>query len=154
PTSVKTADLNGDGKMDVVTANFGSNDVSVLLGKGDGTFQGAQDYPAGNNPHSVAIGDLNGDGKLDLAVADRNGGLSVLLGNGDGTFQPAQSFSTDTGGSFGVAIGDLNGDGAPDVVTANHDNNDVSVLLNAGIAKPVTVTNVLINDGSVQRSKV
>jgi hypothetical protein len=154
PTSVKTGDVNGDGKIDVVTANFGSNDVSVLLGNGDGTFQGAKNYAAGNNPHSVALGDINGDGKQDIVAADRNGGVSVLLGNGDGTFQGAQSFATDTGGSLGVAIGDLNGDGSLDLVTANHDNNDVSVLLNLNTPKPITVTNVLINDGSAQRSMV
>jgi hypothetical protein len=154
PTSVKTADLNGDGKMDVVTANFGSNDISVLLGNGDGTFQGMKNYAAGSNPHNLAIGDINGDGMLDITVADRSGGVSVLLGNGDGTFQAPQSFATDTGGSLGVAIGDLNGDGAPDLVTANHDNNDISVLLNSNSTKPITVTGVVINDGSVQRSMI
>src|SRR5258706_12689763 len=69
PLSVVIGDTNGDGKPDLVLANYTSNTVSVLLGNGDGTFGGRRDFGTGNNPYSVAIGDLNGDGKLDLAVA-------------------------------------------------------------------------------------
>ena len=63
--------------------------VSVLLGNGNGTFQAAVNYAAGNEPDSVAVGDFNGDGKADLAVANRRTAMrvSVLLGNGNGTFQ-------------------------------------------------------------------
>src|ERR1019366_6337523 len=64
---VAIADLNGDGKLDLATANSGTNDVSVLLGNGDGTFQAAVIYATGSQPTSVAIGDFNGDGKPDLA---------------------------------------------------------------------------------------
>ena len=63
-------DFNGDGKPDLAVANSGSNNVSVLLGNGDGTFQAAVNYAAGNAPNSVAVGDFNGDGKADLAVAN------------------------------------------------------------------------------------
>jgi hypothetical protein len=155
PTSIKAADVNGDGKVDLITANFSSNDISVLLGNGDGTFQAAQNYSAGPNPHNIAIGDVNGDGKLDVAVAQRNGGLGILLGNGDGTFQAVQTFDLGSGsGPLGVALGDLNGDGKLDAVTADHDTNNISVLLNTNVTKPVTVTSALINDGSVQRSMV
>ncbi len=91
--AVATGDFNGDGKLDVVVANASSNNVSVLLGNGDGTFQAPVDYPTGSQPSSVAVGDFNGDGKLDLAVANQNcpsfpcgaGSVSILLGNGDGT---------------------------------------------------------------------
>ncbi len=75
-------DFNGDGALDLVVANFGSGNVSVLLGNGDGTFRAAVDYGAGSGPRSVAVGDFNGDGKVDLAVA--NGGsnnVSVLINN-------------------------------------------------------------------------
>ena len=79
-------DLNGDGKPDLAVANSNSDDVSVLLGNGDGTFQAPVSYAAGVSPVSVAVGDLNGDGKPDLAVANSGSDdVSVLLGNGDGT---------------------------------------------------------------------
>src|SRR5215831_9769199 len=68
-TSIAVADLNGDGKLDLVTANFGSGDVSVLIGNGSGGFALAERLVGGASPFSVAVGDLNRDGKPDLAVA-------------------------------------------------------------------------------------
>ena len=77
---VAIADLNGDGVPDLVTANRDSNDVSVLLGTGAGTFQTARHFPAGNGPESVAVADLNGDGTPDLVTANRGSDtVSVLL---------------------------------------------------------------------------
>src|SRR2546426_980193 len=120
PDSVAVGDFNGDGKLDLAVANRGSNDVSVLLGNGDGTFQAALTFAAGSGPSSVAVGDFNGDGKLDLAVASRGSSLvSVLLGNGDGTIQAALTFAVRTGTSS-VAVGDFNGDGKLDLAVANH----------------------------------
>src|SRR4029077_1762672 len=89
-TSVAVGDFNGDGKLDLVVVNNLSASVSVLLGKGDGTFQAAVNYGVGLGIISVAVGDFNGDGKLDLVVGGvvaTNSNISVLLGNGDGTFQ-------------------------------------------------------------------
>ena len=81
PWSVAVGDFNGDGKPDLAVANEESNNLSVLLGNGDGTFQAGVNYVAGMGPNSVAVGDFNGDGKLDLAVANAyGGGVSVLLG--------------------------------------------------------------------------
>ena len=86
--------MNRDGSLDAVTANEGSNDVSILLGNGDGTFQAPRTFAAGAGPIAVTADDFNGDGRLDLAVADQGDpktgqgrGVSILLGNGDGTFQ-------------------------------------------------------------------
>src|SRR5437867_12391463 len=62
PQSIAVGDLNGDGRPDLAVANAGSNDVSVLLGNGDGSFQAAQSFAVGNGPTSVAVGDFNGDG--------------------------------------------------------------------------------------------
>src|SRR5262249_28794327 len=62
PTSVAIGDLNGDGKLDLAVANFGSNNVSVLLGNGSGGFAAATNFAVGAFPQFVAIGDLNGDG--------------------------------------------------------------------------------------------
>ena len=132
PSYVATGDFNGDGKLDLIVANLGSNDISVLLGNGDGTFQAAVNYGAGSGPRSIGVGDFNGDGKLDLAVVNTNGNnVSVLLGNGDGTFQPAVNYAAGSGGQS-VAIGDLNGDGKLDLVVANNLSNNVSILLGNG----------------------
>ncbi len=78
PESVAVADLNNDGAPDLVTANTSSNDVSVLLGSGGGTFQAQQTFPVGSNPRSVAVADLNNDGAPDLVTANTND-VSVLL---------------------------------------------------------------------------
>jgi dienelactone hydrolase len=135
PNSAAVGDFNGDGKLDLVVANGGSNDVSVFLGNGDGTFRAAVDYVTNSDldsvePSSVTVGDFNRDGNLDLAVANP-GGLSVLLGNGDGTFKPFVSYAAGST-PFWVAAGDFNRDGKLDLVVANEGSNNISVLLGKG----------------------
>ena len=135
PTSAAVGDFNGDGKLDLAVANGGSNDVSVFLGNGDGTFQPALDYVTNSDlqsvvPSSVAVGDFNRDGHLDLAVANP-GGLSVLLGKGDGTFEPFVSYAAGST-PYWVAVGDFNRDGKLDLAVANEGSNDLSVLLGKG----------------------
>ena len=134
PQSVAVGDFNGDGKPDLAVVNSYSNNVSILLGNGDGTFQIHVDYPTGAQPGSVAIGDFNGDGKLDLAVVNSySNNVSVLLGNGNGTFQPAVSYGTGSGtGPAFVAVGDFNRDGKLDLAVANSNSTYVSVLLGNG----------------------
>ena len=131
PSSVVVADLNGDGKPDIVTANSFSDTVSMLLGNGDGTFQTQQRFAVGDSPNAVAVADLNGDGKLDVVTANGSDDVSVLLGNGDGSFQAQQRFAAGDGPNS-VAVADLNGDGRLDLVTANSGSDDVSVLLGTG----------------------
>jgi len=155
PESVTIADVNGDGKPDLLVANFGNGTVGVLLGNGDGTFQSTVDYDSGGGwTYSVAAADVKGDGKLDLVVVSGcasggscspHGVVGVLLGNGDGTFQPATVY--DSGGSPSgnwigsqVTVADVNGDGKPDIVVANfcavnncvNFSGEVSVLLGNG----------------------
>ena len=111
PQSAALGDVNGDGKLDIITANFRSKNASVLLGNGNGTFQAPATFGAGNNPYCVALGDVNGDGRLDLIIANfRSANASVLLGNGNGTFQAQATFATGTA-PYSVALGDVNGDG-------------------------------------------
>jgi hypothetical protein len=125
PHSVAIADLNGDGKLDLVVdhgvTNAGVDSlVGILLGNGDGTFQGAVIYDSGAHAGggSVAVSDVNGDGKPDLLLAG-NGELGVLLGNGNGAFRSALTYGS--GGSFVVSVvaADVNGDGKPDLVAGN-----------------------------------
>src|SRR5438094_6591269 len=81
--SVAVGDFNGDGKLDLAAANRYTQNISVLLGNGDGTFQTAVGYGSGSYYESVAVGDFNGDGKLDLAVGNGYfGNITVMLGNG------------------------------------------------------------------------
>ncbi len=132
PSAVAIGTLNQDGSADLVVAREAGDDVAVLLGNGDGTFQTPVYYAAGSSPSSVAILDLDLDGYEDLAVADfANTGLVwILLGNGDGTFQDAVSYAAQSKASC-VAIGDLDQAGTPDLAVTNYASDTVSVFLNA-----------------------
>ena len=119
--NVAVGDFTGNGIADLAVVNYGSGDVSILLGRGDGTFRDAVSYATGVNPASVVVGDFNGDGIPDLAVADGAGStVSVLLGNGDGSFRPPASYAC---GARPVRLvaGDFNGDGILDLAVANWD---------------------------------
>jgi hypothetical protein len=127
-------DLDGDTVPDLVVANSSSDDVSVLLGNGDGSFQAAVSFAAGNGPRSVAVADLDGDTVRDLVTANSRGSgsggdVSVLLGNGDGSFQAAVFFAAGAS-PRSIAAADLDGDTVLDLVTANQSSDDVSVLFN------------------------
>jgi hypothetical protein len=130
PYSVGIEDVDGDGRPDLVVANYSSDTVSVLRSNGNATFADKVDYATGSRPISIAIGDLDGDGRPDLAVANYNSNtVSVLRNLGNGTFSDKVDYATGSYPRF-VAIGDLDGDGRHDLAVANQLSSSVSVLKN------------------------
>ena len=150
PGSVAVADVNGDGKPDLVVANFGSTTVSVLLnttatGAATPTFTAQTPFTVGNKPVGVAVTDFNGDGKPDIVVTNyTDDTVGVLLnttatGATTPTFAPQAIFTVGSV-ALGVAVGDVNGDGKPDIVVANNGSNTVGVLLNTTATGAATPT--------------
>ena len=144
PEDVMAADLNQDGKLDVVVSNYSYN-INVFLGKGDGTFQPAIGIVTGEYPRNVNAVDVNGDQKVDLVVTNvginvggaefqnegpQPGSVAVLLGQGNGTFQtPVQYTPFDYPGW--TAAADFTGDGLVDLaVTRVRDGHSVNVMRN------------------------
>jgi hypothetical protein len=124
----------GTGLLDIVATDVAKNQIVVLPGNGDGTFQAGHAFPAGFEPYGLALGDFDGDGTLDVVVANPlTNQVNVLLGNGDGTFQPFQSYPAGPG-PFAIAVADVNGDGIPDLIAVNASSTDgtISVLLGNG----------------------
>jgi hypothetical protein len=143
PTTVTNADFNADGKMDLAAQNAGSNNVSVRLGNGDGTFQAKPDVAVGSGPTSVISADFNSDGIADLAVANQNSGnVSILLGQdsnsdgkGEGTFQPKKDYGVGPLPSS-VISADFNTDGITDLALATRATSEES---NVGKSDQVSV---------------
>ncbi len=117
-------DLDGDGKLDLAVANLGdvtpgSRTVTVLLGRGDGTFAPKSDYVLSQKPVAIAIADVDGDGRKDLACATTEGGVAVLPGAGGGAFGAASAHRAGVFFPRGAATADLDGDGRPDFLVLN-----------------------------------
>ena len=119
PVSFAVADVDADGRPDLAVGNQRSNDVTVLLGDGTGSFAPAPGSPvrAGTGPVSVTAADLNGDGNADLAVANGSSNdVSILLGAGGGRFSEAPGSPLSVGESpQDIAVADLSGDGMADL---------------------------------------
>jgi hypothetical protein len=151
---VDLADLNGDGKLDLITGSAFGNTVCVLQGNGDGTFQAAQTVASftvdGQPVTSInqSVGDINDDGTLDLAVTYNAfygfndgydgdvswavGSAAVLLGNGDGTFANGNSYLIGPGYIGRDLVADFTDDGTLDIATSGYDAGNVSLLRGNG----------------------
>ncbi|MBA3912911.1 MAG: VCBS repeat-containing protein [Acidobacteriales bacterium] len=124
-------DFNRDGKIDLLTTNLGTKNVTVLLNQGFGTFLPAGNFDVGKFPKGIVNADFNGDGLLDAAVADSDDDtVSLLLGNGDSTFQSHIDYRTGVE-PIGIVAADVSNDGKLDLVTCN-DSSTISVLLGNG----------------------
>ena len=136
---VAIGDLDGDGKTDIVTANFNANTISIFRNTAtlgsitETSFAAKVDVATATNPRSIAIGDIDGDGKPDMAVANSGSNSVSVFRNtstsGNITFAAKVDFTTGLS-PRGVNIGDFDGDGKPDLAIAHRDNNFMSVLRN------------------------
>ena len=163
PAAVATADLNGDGRPDLLIANHEDDTASVLLnttapGASTPSFAAQQAFATGSAQAAVATADLNGDGRPDLLIANHEDDTaSVLLnttapGASTPSFAAQQAFATG-GAQAAVATADLNGDGRPDLLIANHEDDTASVLLNTtapGASTPSFAAQQAFATGSAQ----
>lgn len=146
PFALKLADVDNDHHLDAIVADNGVGHISVLKGKGDGTFAFRTDFATcpsclammtDSNPISLDVGDLNGDGFVDVVAANEGSSdVGVMLNDRTGRFLPAGVANYPAGRvPHWVTLTDLNGDGQLDLATAGRDSNDVNVLLNKGDGK-------------------
>lgn len=125
---INAADYDGDGRIDIATADYFDNTVSVLLGDGDGRFAARRSFIVGRNPNGLSTADCNGDGRLDIVTSNFfSNSITVLLNNGTGLFALPAVFA----GSFpaNLATADFNADGVADVVAASGNDDVAAVLL-------------------------
>src|SRR5688572_17097875 len=141
PSNVAVADLNKDGRLDLIVASEEARTVSVMLGeKGEVPFRAAssQTITLMESPGEMAVGDVNGDGQLDLALDHHDSyNVTLLFGNGRGGFAPAPTSPVvmkqgQHPHTHGLGMGDFNGDGKLDLATVNNEDNDISVALGDG----------------------
>ncbi|CAF3764261.1 unnamed protein product [Adineta steineri] len=136
PSSISVADLNNDEQLDIVVANFGTNNIGIFLGYSNSTFSNQITYSTGDNsqPNSVIIGDYNNDKQLDIVVANYGtNNIGIFFSYGNGTFSSQITYSTgDSSSPSDVAAGDFNNDGQLDIAVANYGTNNIGIFLGYG----------------------
>ena len=136
PVSVVVDDFNHDNRSDLAVTNYEANNIGILLGKGDGTFEGQTTFSTGpdTGPFYVLAHRLNGDDHLDLAVINGNANsIGVLLGSGDGAFKEPISLSIESGCHPNSIIGgDFNGDNHFDLALPCAGSDSVNVFIGSG----------------------
>ena len=163
PRGIVAADFNGDGKLDLATAISGgwfeTNQVNVLMGRGDGTFESPVSWAVGTAPAWIATGDFNGDGHPDLVVPNAGPGsagttLSVLINQGNGAFAPPATYTVGQYPLF-VAVADLDQDGHPDLAVGNAASSSITLLFgksdgtferSASLSIPAGVSSLAVGD--------
>ena len=132
PNSAAVADFDGDSIQDIVTANYGSESISLLIGNGQGLFLQEQRFDAGEFPASISTADFNGDGKTDVVTCNTGSNdVSVLIATTNGSFEAEDRYTVGSS-PFSVSVGDFNDDGDADIVTANQGSDSVSILFGNG----------------------
>jgi hypothetical protein len=136
PRGISVGDFNNDGRLDIVVANYGTNNVGIFLGNGNGSFAAIMTFPVGNyaNPRAVAVGDFNNDSRLDIVVANYgSNSAGILLGYGDGTFSIVNLYPTgDDSGPYGITTGDFNKDTRLDIAVVLYYTGTVTVFIGNG----------------------
>jgi cysteine-rich repeat protein len=139
PIAIATADFDGDTRADVVTANQGSANISLLLNRtttpGASSFTNPVVFAAGVGPASIATGDINGDGLQDVVTANPSANaVNILIGNGAGSFADSIQQTVGTNKKpVSVVIADVDDDGDNDIITANQTGNDLTILVNSNL---------------------
>jgi hypothetical protein len=156
PDAIAAADLNGDGKLDLVTANYGGGTVSVLLNQGNGSFAPKVAYGAGVRPVAIAAADLTGDGIPDLAVANSiSETVNVMANQGNSSFAGPVFFAVELGPSSIVAA-DWNGDGMPPTARSEGIGKANGFRSSRGrqeTAPPPTAVDITLNPRSTHRTE-
>lgn len=150
PWEIVAADVTGDGRLDLLTANVVGQSVSVFVNNGSGTFSSRVDTPTGanTNPHGLTARDLDGDGDLDVAVTCNSSAQVKILRNNGGTLSVSSTLAVGTLPESVVAL-DIDQDGDLDLAVSNLSNRNISILQNDGTATFTTTTNLPVQNGFV-----
>ena len=118
---MQAADLNGDGKLDIVGTNYDASKVTVMRGNGDGTFQSGTQLNSDASPRTIILADVNGDGKTDILAGCYDGtAVDVYLNNGSGTFPTSPTPFAANMQVISMYLGDFDGDGKSDLAVAGY----------------------------------